>query len=328
MNRGMRVAELWRYPVKSMGGERLDAVRIDARGVHADRLWAVRDLELGAITTARRLPMLLQCTARWADAEQGPPADAGPGRPAEVVVTFPDGEELRSSDAAIHAKLSALCGRRVELHPLPATDDRRAYKGVLANQADLRRQFDVPDDEPLPDLSMFPVRKLAELARYATPVGTFADAYPIHVLTTASLAAMRAQAPQADFDVRRFRPSIVVDSDDADGLVELGWLGGTLHAGAVELRLEIPTIRCSMPTRVQPGLAADADVLRTIRAHAERCLGAYAEVAQGGRVEVGDPVSFVPAAARGAAGTAALKVRDRVKRGALRAGNAVIPKGR
>lgn len=35
--------------------------------------------------------------------------------------------------------------------------------------ADIRRQFTIPDGEPLPDFSMFPVRKLAELARYATP---------------------------------------------------------------------------------------------------------------------------------------------------------------
>ena len=60
-----RVAEIWRHPVKSLGGERLERVKIDDRGIHADRLWAVRDRELGAVTTARRLPMLLGCTARF-----------------------------------------------------------------------------------------------------------------------------------------------------------------------------------------------------------------------------------------------------------------------
>src|SRR4051812_37768256 len=145
----MHIAEIWRHPVKSLGGERLERVAIDARGIHADRLWAIRDLELGAVTTARRLPMLLGCAARFT-AE--PPADAGPGRVYEVTVTFPGGEELTSGDPAIHDRLSALCGRRVELTPLPARDDRAAYRGVLANQADLRRQFGLRDDEPLPDL--------------------------------------------------------------------------------------------------------------------------------------------------------------------------------
>ena len=39
------VSQLWRYPVKSMGGTAVDEVHIDRRGVHADRLWAVRDVE-------------------------------------------------------------------------------------------------------------------------------------------------------------------------------------------------------------------------------------------------------------------------------------------
>lgn len=322
----MRVAELWRYPVKSMGGERLDAVAADARGIHADRLWAVRDLDLGAVTTARRLPVLLRCSARFED-DAAIPADAGPGRVAAVRVTFPDGTSEVSGDPALDARLSELAGRRVALVPLPPRDDRAAYRGPSATQNDLRRQFDIPDGEPLPDLSMFPIRKLAELARYATPVGTFADAYPLHVLTRASLRAMAAHAPDADFDVRRFRPSVVVDTgDDAAAVVENGWLGGTLALGAsVVAAPAIPTIRCSMPTREQPGMAADPAVIRTVRDHADRCLGVYADVAQGGRVAVGDAVAFTPPA-RG--GGAVDKVRAGVRRGVVRATNAVMPRGR
>jgi uncharacterized protein YcbX len=320
-----RVAEIWRHPVKSLGGERLERVAIDARGIHADRLWAVRDLELGAVTTARRLPMLLGCTARFT-AE--PPADAGPGRVCEVAVTFPGGEELTSGDPSIHDRLSALCGRRVELTPLPGLDDRAAYKGVLANQADLRRQFGLRDDEPLPDLSMFPLRKLAQLARYATPIGMFADAYPLHLLTTASLRALAAQAPTPAFDVRRFRPSLLVDTGDAVGLEEFGWCGGTVEIGAVHIRPEIPTIRCSIPTRTQPGLDADPDVVRTINAHADHCLGVYAEVAAGGRIAVGDEVRFVPAPQPTPVSAAVSRLRDGMRRGVTRASGAMMPRGR
>ena len=49
------IAALWRFPVKSMGGEEIESSVVDFRALHADRLWAVRDLELNAVTTARRL---------------------------------------------------------------------------------------------------------------------------------------------------------------------------------------------------------------------------------------------------------------------------------
>lgn len=322
----MRITELWRYPVKSMGGAPVDAVGIDDRGVHADRLWAVRDVELGAVTTARRLPVLMTCTARFAEE---PRADAGPGRVTDVIVTFPDGEERRSDDPTIHAKLSELIGKPVQLVPLPAREDRAAYKGVLANQADLRRQFDIPDGDPLPDFSMLPVRRLAELARYATPVGTFADVYPLHVLTRASLDLMAEQAPQATFDVRRFRPSLVVDTGDAPSLVEFGWCGGTLRsAGGVTICPDVPTIRCSMPTRVQPGLAADPDVIRTVKAHADRCLGVYAQVGHGGRLAVGDELTYEPPDVPSPIGVAVGRLRGGLRKGVQRATNVAMPKGR
>jgi uncharacterized protein YcbX len=308
-----------------MGGERLDAVEVNARGVHADRLWAVRDLELGAVTTARRLPALLGCSARFA-AE--PPPDAGPGVVAEVVVTLPDGEERSSGDPDVHARLSALTGRRVELTPLPPVGDRAAYRGPSATQSDLRRQFGIADDEPLPDLTMFPVRKLAQLARYATPVGTFADAYPLHLLTRQSLAAMAGNAPAATFDPRRFRPSVLLETGGAPGLVENAWLGGTLTNGSTVVRAEIPTIRCSMPARPQPGLDADADVVRTVRRAAEGCLGVYAEVVRGGRLAVGDTLTFTPAPSPTPLGAAAGRVRGAALRGAMKASGVLMPKGR
>ena len=99
------VAEIWRYPVKSMGGERLAQSAIATRGLHADRMWAVRDVGLDTFTTARRWPVLLQCSARFAE----DPADrsAEPGDVLEVIVTFPDGSELSSSDPATQSNAQA-----------------------------------------------------------------------------------------------------------------------------------------------------------------------------------------------------------------------------
>src|SRR5690348_5113071 len=200
------VVGLWRYPVKSMGGEQLPFSTLDLRALHADRMWAVRDLELGAVTTARRLPLLLGCTVRFV---QEPPAGVGPGDVADVVITFPDGTEITSDDRErLDARLTELVAKRVALVPLPPLHDKAAYRGVLASKKDIRYQWALDDDEPLPDFSMFPIRKLAQLSIYATPIGTFADAYAVHVVTTSSLRTMAAFG--GDFDVRRFRPNLVV----------------------------------------------------------------------------------------------------------------------
>lgn len=314
------VAELWRYPVKSMGGEQLASSSFDLRALNGDRLWAVRDLELGAVTTARRLPMLLGCTARF---EQEPPVGVGPGDVAHVVVTFPDGTEISSVDhTRLDARLSELTGKSVALVPLPPLHDKAAYRGVLASKSDIRQQWALDDDEPLPDFSMFPIRKLAQLSIYATPIGIFADAYAAHVVTTSSLRTMAAYG--GDFDVRRFRPTIVVDTP-GDGLVEQEWVGGTLRAGDVGVRVEIPSIRCSVPMREQPGLAADPAVSRTVSQHGDRCFGVYADIVATGTVAVGDPVGFEPPEEVGAVSASLGRLAERVRRNTIRAGNRLMP---
>ena len=145
------VTEIWRYPVKSMGGERLDNVAVDERGMVADRMWAVRDPELGSITTARRRPALLRCGARYA----ADPLGSAP----EVVIVLPDGEEISSADPAVHARLSELVGSEVRLEPIPPPSDKDAYRAPRETKAEIRAHFGLAEDEPLPDFSVFPLRK-------------------------------------------------------------------------------------------------------------------------------------------------------------------------
>ena len=319
------VAEIWRYPVKSMGGERLAGSAIATRGLHADRMWAVRDVALDTFTTARRWPVLLRCSARFAQDPAGRPA--GPGDVLEVIVAFPDGAEVSSADPAIHERLSELIGKPARLEPLPALSEKQRYRTPQVTKADLRRQFTIPDGEPLPDFSMFPVRKLAELARYATPVGALYDAYPVHLITRSSLRAMAERSPGADFDVRRFRPNVVIDGDGSE-LAEFGWCGGRLRAPQVTFTAEIPTVRCSIPTREQgEDLHADPDVLRAINAHADHCLGVYANVAAAGTLAEGEPLELEPPAAVSAPAAMARSGADALKRGALRAFDALMPRG-
>ncbi|HZA88268.1 MAG TPA: MOSC N-terminal beta barrel domain-containing protein [Acidimicrobiales bacterium] len=320
-----RVAEIWRYPVKSMGGERLAQSAIAARGVHADRMWAVRDVELDTFTTGRRWPVLLQCSARFVQDPAG--RSAGPGDVLEVIVIFPDGSEVSSSDPAISDRLSELVGKPARLESLPGLSEKRRYRTRLqATKADMRRQLAIPDGEPLPDFSMFPVRKLAQLARYATPVGALYDAYPVQLLTRASLRAMAERSPGSQFDVRRFRPNVLIDRDGAE-LAEFGWCGRRLRSPNVTFDVEIPDLRCSIPTRQQGDLPADADVLRTINAHADHCLGVYANVATAGALAEGDPLELEPSGAGSVPAAVARAGAKAVKRGALRVFDALMPRG-
>lgn len=104
----MRVLELWRYPVKSLQGERLGTAEIGPLGIAGDRGWALFDLETGLGLTARRLPRLLFARGRL-----------GPGGTAEVVL--PDGTVTADDDV-----LSGWLGRPVALRE--ATGARPRYE--------------------------------------------------------------------------------------------------------------------------------------------------------------------------------------------------------
>jgi hypothetical protein len=102
--------------------------------------------------------------------------------------------------------------------------------------------------QPLPDMSVFPLRKIAEIIRYVAPVGSLVDAYPVHLITRSSLAAMAALTPGSDFDVRRFRPNPVVDTEPGYELLpENSWCNADLDLPNAGLHGEIPTLRCVMP---------------------------------------------------------------------------------
>jgi hypothetical protein len=119
------------------------------------------------------------------------------------------------------------------------------------------------------------------------------DSAPLHLLTEASIAWLRARLPDVAIDARRFRPNIVI-AGVAAGLVEQEWLGREIAIGdAVIVKAARSTVRCVMTTQPQAELGAAPEVLRKLAADNAASLGIYAEVLRPGTVEVGDELRFV-----------------------------------
>ena len=302
------VRELWRYPVKSMGGEQLGGCIVNALGIPGDRGWAVRDdaaKEIRGLSICRCSCSVWPATARSRMAGLIPPVD----------ITLPNGVRVGSDDPTVHARLSGLLGRAVSLWPRqPASQTahyRRAYAGAhlvgrlsrtqlfrVFLQAvfrfpplgrSMRETFGRTLDEPLPDLSRVP----AELFEFTSPPGTYFDAFPLHLLTTTSLVTMARLNPTAAWDVRRFRPNVLIETAvGVEGLVEVQWGGRTLRLGALHVQCEMPTVRCGMTVHAQADLPQDPTVLRTIVREAGQALGCYASVLIPGRMAVGDVVEL------------------------------------
>lgn len=243
------VTQMWRYPVKSFQGEQVDHLDLASGGAAGDRLLAVVDPAAKKVLSAKRYPALLMASARL----------DGEG----VVLTLPDGSEHSASDPQVHEALSAWLDQDVRLQA-PPTD------------------------------VVFPMEMHTGMSDESTPIfdwpgpeGTWLDLADVHWLTTASLAAAAALAPDGVWDIRRFRPTALIDTSTS-GWAEDSW--GSIAVGPVHSDVFMPTPRCTMPSRAQPGLERDLAIGTTIRDQHANNLGVYASITLGGRVSVGDTV--------------------------------------
>jgi uncharacterized protein YcbX len=280
-----RIAEIWRYPVKSMEGERIERAALGANGIPGDRAWAVRNEERGAIQGAKKIPRLMACRARYASE----PAVDGPAPAPEI--TLPDGSVVRAGDAGAAERVSAAVERRVTLWPLLPASALDHYKRGAPDHADalaeMRAVFGRLPDEPLPDFRQFP----PELMQYESPPGTYFDAYPLLVVSEATLRRLRQLAPASRIDVRRFRPNLVI-ATEAEGFVETGWTGRRLRVGGATLDVLGPCPRCVMITHAFGDVPQDTGLMRTVVKEADQNVGAYARTSRAGEVRVGDEVDL------------------------------------
>ena len=268
-----RVASLTRYPVKSLQGEPLDDATLRRDGVEGDRRFAFRDLDTGRIASAKQprpWRALLDLSART-DGD-------------EVLISRPSGGDLSLEDPAICDTVADLTGRRVEV-VAASPDHLGSYTSTW------------------PEVHGVTLKGPREFAMASgTDAVRFVDVAGLHVITTATLALLERASPGSTADARRFRPNLVLDTDDAPpSFLEDGWIGRVLRIGdTARIRLSTKAPRCVMTTVEQPGLANDLGILRaaaTNRRHfpglgSLACAGAYAEVVTPGRVRVGDPVSL------------------------------------
>ena len=98
-----------------------------------------------------------------------------------------------------------------------------------------------------------------------------------------------AALPTSAVDVRRSRPSIVIDTPGADGHPEFGWAGRRELIGHAEIQFTDPCPRCVMVTReIDDSLPTDRAVLRHVVRDLDQNVGIYATVVTPGKVSVGD----------------------------------------
>jgi MOSC domain-containing protein len=265
------IVSLWRYPVKSMMGEELNATEVAKTGLFGDRAYALVDSSDAKVASAknpRKWPQLFDFRAALADAPR--PAVKVPW----VRITLPDGTIVTSDQPDIDRILSNVLKRQVKL------------ESALAEQRTASAEEYWPDIEGLDHRDT--------VTDFGLPEGTFFDCAVVHLLTTATLDRLRALYPDGRFEVRRFRPNIVVETANREkDFVENAWIGRTLAIGdAVRLSITGPCPRCVMTTLSQGDLPIDNGILRTAAQHNRANVGVYASVLQGGKIGRGDSLSL------------------------------------
>lgn len=277
----MQVAEIHRYPVKSLLGERLQQAEVGLNGILGDRVWALRDEQRGELTGGKRFAALMDMRARFVAS----PSASQPS--AEVEIRARD-RTLRSSDGDINDALSELLGHRVSLWPLLPPEEEAHYRreppppGTDSERV-MREVFARTEDEPLPDISNFP----EVLTTHHSEPGTYFDAFPLLIISRSALSELEALAHASGsssvFDMRRFRPNLVIDTEE-EGFVEDAWVGKHLRIGDVVVKIEMPCLRCNMTTHAFADLPKDPKVMRSLVKHNNGQLGVYASVVEAGRI--------------------------------------------
>lgn len=280
------IKEIWRYPVKGMAGESIESCHIDQHGLEGDRQFAVRDVKRNEIQSCKFRPNLLSCIATY-NTDNAANIDQAP-----LSLNFPDGQILNSGiTAEINQKISELLGHESILETLQPDSDNDLYKRFKAKNhnwlQELKDTFTREPGESLPDFSDLP----QDFIDYVTLPGTFFLVSPCHIITTATMDHFKKNHPESDWDIRRFRPNILIETTEGtSGLVEQEWLGKTLHIDNTSIKCMSAAPRCGAVTRKQQTFGLDKSMLRTIVNEADQNLGIYGDISTQALINVGTDV--------------------------------------
>lgn len=252
------IQELWRYPVKSMQGERLEQMELTATGPIGDRLYAIRDRATQRILTGRQCPELLLAEARL----------EGAG----VRITLPDGTATGSDDPEAAAVLSSWLGRPVQL-------DRSAGVGA---------EFELPVPA---EVAEWYGAEAGSTLTLTTPTTAFTDVAHLHLVLGSRLDAMRDRLG-GGWAARRFRPNLLL-SDPGEAVAEESLQGCRLRTGGALFEVTQGTIRCVMLTKPVSGLPDAEGILRTLATESRARFGLYAKVIEPARLVPGAEVQVV-----------------------------------
>jgi uncharacterized protein YcbX len=277
---------LYRYPVKSMGGESLEAAELGPRGIPGDRAWAIRDEARASIQGAKKIPQLMSCDARYLE-----PPGSGPAPAPQI--ELPSGDVFLADAPDAGKRLGEAVGREVSIWPIMPADDTEHYKRGAPDdpdpEAELRAIMAREPDEPLPDFG--PI--IAAMREFRSGPPDYFDAFPLLILSEKSLATIAAAAPDSRIDVRRFRPNLVVATESDEPLPEQAWIGRSLRIGDALLSVAATCPRCVMTTHAFADLPKDPRIMRHLVKRAEGNLGVYAVVTEPAEVRTGDAIQLL-----------------------------------
>lgn len=183
-------------------------------------------------------------------------------------------------------------GRRIRIADDPESD--RALSEWLGGE--FRFEAVAPTTAVSYEMTFEPTDDDAEVFEIPAPVGTFLDLAPVHIVTAGTLAACASARPDLAWDIRRFRPNLVIDTGGSEPFAEQAWIGMQIRVGEAVLAVTQPTVRCAVPLRAQPGLKAQPELFRAmseLNTEFPNHLGLYASVAEAGTVWVGDRVEVL-----------------------------------
>lgn len=253
----MQVQALHRYPLKSAQGGSVARLVVGSNGIEGDRTHALVTPDGATVLSAKRYRRLLEVEVADGVLRWPDTPDAW---------TLPDAGEI---DAALDAALSTWLGVEAGI--------RAADRGTAVAY---EMTFDPPDDD-------------AEYVSIDAPPGSFVDLAAVHLVARQTLDGCAAARPDLDWDVRRFRPNVVVDAPGLAPFGEDAWVGRRIRVGNAVLHADQATVRCAMPLREQPGLDRQPDLYAAMEELHGNHVGLYLSVVEPGEVAVGDAVTLL-----------------------------------